>query len=177
MPPMPPPAPLSPAGAPLATFADRLLAHLIDTMLVGAVGLVLATPFLVLLVRRLSVPDPYEQTGAGAAFADFALPVLLFQAGFFVAMALLYYLYLVEYMHRRGQTLGKRAMGIRIVPVDPGRALTRGMAAKRYAVTYLGGVFIPMFTVLDGLWPLWDKPYQQSLHDKTAGTVVVKVSP
>jgi hypothetical protein len=28
----------------------------------------------------------------------------------------------------------------------------------------------------DGLWQLWDKPWQQCLHDKFAGTVVVKVS-
>ena len=29
---------------------------------------------------------------------------------------------------------------------------------------------------VDGLWQLWDKPYLQTLHDKAAQTVVVKVS-
>ncbi|MEU3454082.1 hypothetical protein ABZ671_10820 [Micromonospora sp. NPDC006766] len=29
----------------------------------------------------------------------------------------------------------------------------------------------------DGFWQLWDKPWQQCLHDKFAGTVVVKVAP
>jgi hypothetical protein len=29
---------------------------------------------------------------------------------------------------------------------------------------------------VDGLWQLWDKPFQQCLHDKAAGTVVVKLT-
>ena len=79
-------------------------------------------------------------------------------------------------MHRSGQTLGKRIMKIRVVPLDPAGSLTRGMAAKRYLVQFPAGMFVPFFSYLDGLWQLWDKPYQQSLHDKFARTVVVKVS-
>jgi hypothetical protein len=30
--------------------------------------------------------------------------------------------------------------------------------------------------LIDGFWQLWDKPFQQTLHDKAAQTVVVKVS-
>jgi len=29
---------------------------------------------------------------------------------------------------------------------------------------------------VDGLWQLWDKPFQQCLHDKAAGTVGVKLT-
>jgi hypothetical protein len=67
-------------------------------------------------------------------------------------------------------------MKIRIVPIDPSRQLTRGMAAKRYLIEYLAGSLVPFFSYVDGLWQLWDKPYQQALHDKVAQTVVVKVS-
>jgi hypothetical protein len=64
---------------------------------------------------------------------------------------------------------------VRVVPADPGRALTRGMAAKRYLVENGAGTVLPFFVYLDGLWQLWD-PYQQTLPDKAAQTVVVKVS-
>lgn len=30
-----------------------------------------------------------------------------------------------------------------------------------------------LFALLDGLWPLWD-PGRQALHDKVAGSVVIK---
>ncbi len=56
------------------------------------------------------------------------------------------------------------------------RRLTRGMAAKRYLVENVAGMLVPFLVYLDGLWQLWDKPYQQTLHDKFARTVVVKVS-
>ena len=34
---------------------------------------------------------------------------------------------------------------------------------------------MPFLSYVDGLWQLWDKPYQQTLHDKAAKTVVIKV--
>ena len=37
-------------------------------------------------------------------------------------------------------------------------------------------VIVPFFNWIDGLWQLWDKPYQQCLHDKVAQTVVIKVN-
>ena len=30
-----------------------------------------------------------------------------------------------------------------------------------------------VFVLIDCLWPLWDKPWQQAIHDKAAKTVVV----
>jgi uncharacterized RDD family membrane protein YckC len=172
-----PPPPLSPAGVPLAEFSQRLLAYMIDGALLSAVAFVVAVPAFVVLFTRLPAPDLYAtEPSLDTVFSDFFLPVLLLELGIFVLLLLLYYVYAVEFMHRTGQTLGKKAMKIRVVPIDPSRRLTRGMAAKRYAVEYLGGSFVPFLSYLDGLWQLWDKPYQQTLHDKAAQTVVVKVS-
>ena len=42
-------------------------------------------------------------------------------------------------MYRRGQTLGKKLMKLQVVPLDPAATLTRGMAAKRYLVEFVGG--------------------------------------
>ena len=169
-----PPPPLSPGGVPLAEFSQRLLAYMIDGALLAAVAAVVAVPAFLVVVLQLPQPDPYADFGT--VFAGFFLPIILLELGILALLLLLYYFYAVEFMHRTGQTLGKKAMKIRVVPIDPSRRLTRGMAAKRYAVEYVAGSFVPFLTYLDGLWQLWDKPYQQTLHDKAAQTVVVKVS-
>src|SRR6185503_2172461 len=54
-----------------------------------------------------------------------------------------------------------------VVNGDPDLALTRGHAFKRYLVER-GAALVPAMTWVDGLWQLWDKPYQQCLHDKFA---------
>ncbi|MFV2099559.1 hypothetical protein [Micromonospora sp. LOL_024] len=63
-----------------------------------------------------------------------------------------------------------------VVPLDATRTLDRRTAGKRYLVQFVGGSLVPGGSHVDGLWQLWDKPWQQCLHDKFAGTVVVKVS-
>jgi uncharacterized RDD family membrane protein YckC len=67
-----------------------------------------------------------------------------------------------------GQTLGKRALGIRVIdlarggPIGPGRAFIR----------LVGRIvsWIPLY--LGYLWMLWDTE-KQTWHDKMAGSVVV----
>ena len=160
-----------------ADFGTRLLAYLIDAVLLGAVSLVFLIPAAVLVFRRLADPVVvYNDTDPRPLFADFLLPLLLLELGAFVLILVLRYLYEVEYMHRYGQTVGKRIMKIRVMPIDPSARLTRGMAVKRYLVQFVAVIFVPFLSLIDGLWQLWDKPFQQALHDKAAQTVVVKVS-
>jgi uncharacterized RDD family membrane protein YckC len=176
---VPPPA-LGPGGQPLAQFGDRLLAYIIDVALLTVVAMVVAVPvFLVVfanLVSRIETTDPYAEPDPSVVMTEFFLPLLLVEAGLFLLVLVLYYIYDVEMMYRSGQTLGKKIMKLRIVPLDPAATLTRGAAAKRYGVQYLAGSLLPFFSYVDGLWQLWDKPYQQALHDKAAGTIVIKVS-
>ncbi|MFG2009252.1 RDD family protein [Micromonospora sp. NPDC048868] len=181
-PPRPAPA-LGPGGQPLASFGDRLLAALIDAALSTAVAMVLfLPPFLIVIWNMM---DDLTRTNPDGTLADpdptsfltdFMLPILLLELGLMVVMLGLYWLYHVEYMKRTGQTYGKRVMKLRVVPLDPAATLDRRMAGKRYAVQYVAAMFLPGLSYLDGLWQLWDKPWQQCLHDKFAGTVVVKVS-
>ncbi len=176
--PTPPPAPLSPAGQPLADFGTRLLAVLIDGAILFAVASIVALPVVFAFVysRLDELTDPYAPVEADYFLTEFFWPFLLLELGLIVLMLAAYYVYYVEMMYRSGQTLGKRLMKIRVVPAQPGRRLTRGMAAKRYLVENVGGTLVPFLFYLDGLWQLWDKPYQQTLHDKFAQTVVVKVA-
>jgi uncharacterized RDD family membrane protein YckC len=174
--PVRPPLPVSPAGAPLADFGTRLLAYLIDAVLLSVVSMVFFVPAAVLVFRRLDDSmEIYNDTDPTPFFKDFFLPLLLLELGYFVLIVALRYLYEVELMHGSGQTLGKRIMKIRVAPIDPAARLTRGMAVKRYLVQFVAVIFVPFLGLVDGLWQLWDKPYQQTLHDKAAQTVVVKV--
>ena len=174
-PPLPPPA--SPAGQPLATFLDRFLAYLVDSAVFMGVGLVLAVPVMIVFFVAV-MPDLVETqpdgTPAEPDVAAVLVPMLLIYGGIFLISLALSYIYYVEMMFRTGQTLGKRVMKIRTVTLDPNGSLTRGIAVKRLLVVYACGL-VPGLGYVDGLWQLWDKPYQQCLHDKFAKTVVVKV--
>ncbi|WP_433536016.1 RDD family protein [Micromonospora sp. CA-249363] len=177
-----PPA-LSPTGQSLASFGDRLLAWLIDTALATVVVMVLFMPvFLVLwwrMFREVTRTNPdgtLVEPDPATFLIDFFLPLLLFEIGIFVVLLGLYWLYHVEYLKRGGQTLGKKIMKLRVVPLDPTRTLDRRMAGRRWLVQYLACSLVPGLSYADGFWQLWDKPWQQCLHDKFAATVVVKVA-
>jgi uncharacterized RDD family membrane protein YckC len=175
--------PLAPDGRPLADFGTRLLAHLIDGAILTVIAMIVFVPVILLVTVNLmpDFPEPGQAYEPGATvnfdFIGFLLPILLLELGLVVLLLAAYYVYYVEMMFRSGQTVGKRLMKIQVIPIDPRETLTRGMAAKRYAVEFIGGVIVPFFSYVDGLWQLWDKPYQQTLHDKAAKTVVVKVAP
>ena len=84
-------------------------------------------------------------------------------------LGLAYYTYLEG--SPSGQTVGKRAMSIRVIdfagtgPIGPGRALIR----------YLGRIVSALPCGLGYWWMLWD-PEKQTWHDKFATTVVVPTS-
>jgi uncharacterized RDD family membrane protein YckC len=82
--------------------------------------------------------------------------------------------YEVPQLVKYGQTVGKRITKIRVRPLAEDRLPSMKEATIRFGVIALGGVFGQgVFTLLDFLFPLWDKPWQQSLHDKAAKTIVV----
>ena len=87
-------------------------------------------------------------------------------------------LYAAVALYLRETTVGKHAVGLAVRRVDGsrisfGRALVREVVARQLLFVsggaFLGG--LPM--LLDLLFPLWDDQ-AQSLHDKIAGTIVVR---
>jgi uncharacterized RDD family membrane protein YckC len=93
-----------------------------------------------------------------------------------LAMAAAYYAVLNG--SEMGQTFGKRAFGIQVRDATgEGGTIGVGRAGMRFVTVGLYRIvlFFGLFTLLDGLWPLWD-PRRQALHDKIAGSVVVRVS-
>jgi uncharacterized RDD family membrane protein YckC len=164
---------------PLAGFGRRLTAIIIDGVITGIVLLAIGAPIAFLCLRLAQNIDPGDsvdsQPDPAQVFGSFA-PVLLVEFGFYALIAAVYYLYYVELTYKSGQTVGKRIMGLRVIPLDPSARLTRGKMAIRYLLQFVAPMFVGVLPLLDGLWQLWDKPYQQTLHDKAAQTVVIKVS-
>jgi uncharacterized RDD family membrane protein YckC len=71
-----------------------------------------------------------------------------------------------------GQTVGKRALGIRVVDFDTGGPVGHGRAFVRFLVqTFISGLIV----YLGYLWMLWDRE-KQTWHDKAANSVVVPES-
>jgi uncharacterized RDD family membrane protein YckC len=69
-----------------------------------------------------------------------------------------------------GQTLGKKALGIRVVDLGGGGSIGFGRAFIRY----IGRIVSAIPLLLGYFWMLWDKE-KQCWHDKAAGDVVVPV--
>ena len=69
-----------------------------------------------------------------------------------------------------GQTIGKRALGIRVIDFSSGGPIGFGRGILRYVARILSYVVC----LLGYFWMLWDKE-KQCWHDKIATTVVVPV--
>ncbi len=70
---------------------------------------------------------------------------------------------------RTGQSLGKQAVGTRLVSIRTGQPIGALMAFLRYLCHILDS--LPCY--IGYLWPLWD-PQRQTFADKIVGTVVVR---
>ena len=135
--------PGGPSG-PRAGFWQRVAAVLLDGIIVGIVGFV--------LVIIGAVAD------SGALLA---IGYLIWIVGFAV-----YEIYF--HGSPSGQTIGKRALGIRVVDFATGGPIGYG----RSTIRWLGRIVSGIFCYLGFLWMLWDKE-KQTWHDKMANDVVV----
>lgn len=137
-----------------ASWGRRFAAYLLD-------GLVLFVP-LGIAVAVVIASDPSEDDGAWAVLAIAYLATLVLPFVYFT------------FFHgdARGQTVGKRVLGIRVASDRTGESIGYGRAFGRYAITLVFGFFfLPI--ILDYLWPLWDAK-NQTIHDKVVGSVVVR---
>ncbi|MFG1875707.1 RDD family protein [Sphaerisporangium sp. NPDC049003] len=165
-------APLPPGvPAPLAEWWERLVARIIDGVIFGIVYAILTA--ILTSIFRPSVADILANpTGS------LVLPGLL--AGIIAFGAYAAYDYVLH--SKDGQTIGKKVMKIRLAALGGG-PLDSSLVMKRSAI-YPGvmalygipvlGWLASLFVLVLGVLILIDKPLQQGLHDKLAGTVVVK---
>jgi uncharacterized RDD family membrane protein YckC len=128
-------------SGPRAGFWQRVGAQIIDS-------LVLAVPYIILVIAGLSI-------GAVYAIA--------------LVIAIAYYVTLEG--GPTGQTLGKKALGIRVIDLRAGGPIGYGRAFIRFLVE---AIFSANVLFLGYLWMLWDRE-KQTWQDKAATSVVVPV--
>jgi uncharacterized RDD family membrane protein YckC len=171
--PYPPTAPHPPSGPTpigasdlLASRGRRFFALCIDLLIY------LAPMGVVMLLLALAVisDDMTDQEQEDAVFAVFAIV-------FLVATSLYLFVYLPLTMsrhgERNGQTLGKQALGVRVVtaegvPVSYGRVMRRELLGT-WVINWVTG----LYSIVDYGFGLFDNR-RQCLHDKIASTYVIK---
>ncbi|MEV4755696.1 RDD family protein [Micromonospora sp. NPDC049559] len=182
-----PPQP-RPHGLALAQFGTRLVARLIDIVLVFLLAAAVNAYLVLRYVEEISpfYREVFRRSLAGDTSTS-GLPQVSSQAdGLQVAILLLtiacWFAYEVPAMANSGQTVGKRLMGIKVVPLAEEAPLGLGRAFRRWntlgglpsLLWYCCGIGF-LLQLFDCVSALFDRPLRQALHDKRAQTVVVQV--
>jgi uncharacterized RDD family membrane protein YckC len=131
-------------------FWIRVVAYIIDAVLLGIVGGILSVPL------GVNYSDPNSLSSAAARTSN----------GIDLVLSFAYFTLLWSYM---GATLGQRLLGMRVVDATTGQPISFGKAALRWL-----GLIISFFVCFIGvIWVAFDGR-KQGWMDKIAGTVVVR---
>jgi uncharacterized RDD family membrane protein YckC len=161
-----------PVGPPYATWGIRLGGYLIDLVIFIPVLVVLALVFR--HSHTLVVHFSMRANGGARHRRTLSLLSLLLTG----VANLVYVTILVG--GKRGQTVGMMAVGLRVVrdgaldAVGYGRAFGRALVEQVFRLLGSATIILGVVWLLDMLFPLWDKK-RQTLHDKIAKTVVLRV--
>ncbi|BCB80293.1 hypothetical protein GCM10022251_05450 [Phytohabitans flavus] len=183
---LPAPAP-RPHGLRIASLGPRVVARLIDIGMVLLLNVLVNGWFIYRLVqeyepiiqewnRRVEAREPLLQNLPQPGGQADALQVAIFIIG-----VALWFAYEVPSTANSGQTLGKRIMRIKVMAVESPNPLGFGRSLRRWNLmglpTFLWSCFCIGFILqlVDCIFPFFDRPLYQALHDKSAQTVVVEV--
>jgi uncharacterized RDD family membrane protein YckC len=147
-------------GFEFGEFGPRLVAYIIDGLIVGAVVIaaVLGWTFFALLSGGLRAGG--LDLGAGLGLGLMVILVLVLTLGYFP-----------WFWARTGATPGMRAMGLKVVRDADGGPISTGQAILRLVGYWISGAVF----YLGYIWILVDKR-RRGWHDLIAGTVVIKAS-
>ncbi|CAM5462320.1 RDD family protein [Streptomyces canus] len=121
--------------------------------------------FLGLLVDMLVFVVPYIVVVVGASTKVWALAII----GYLAVIGVAIWQLIRE--GRTGQTLGKQAVGIRLVREIDGQPLGVGMAFVRRLAHFLDS----LACYLGWLWPAWDAK-RQTFADKVCSSIVIRTN-
>jgi uncharacterized RDD family membrane protein YckC len=183
---------LGPTGTPFASFWRRLGGYLIDALILAVPTALVTAPLLLGplgdFIDEVEAIDPETLDPESPLYDPNALTDLLLSGDWWgtviligVLSLLIQGVYWIVAIGSFGRTIGGAAVGIRAVDAN-GAIPGYGRASLRFAVpagAQLIGI-IPFIGILGSLlqlliylWMLWD-PNKQGLHDKAAGTYVVR---
>ena len=152
-----------------AGFGQRLLAYIIDAIVISVLYMVIFVPLIAAIgigvaseAQNFDANDPAEVGGLVGAAMGAVFMMMLVVYGIVV----LYYT-LMESSKTQG-SLGKMAMGIKVTDMD-GNRISFGKAFLRS----FGKIISSMIMYVGYLMAAFTEK-KQGLHDMTAGTLVVK---
>jgi uncharacterized RDD family membrane protein YckC len=140
----PPPAPATSSTAQYASFGRRFVAILMDGFIIMLISMAINVPFVIFLPDLASLGT---LIGYGCS--------------------LFYYVYFIG---SRGQTLGKMALGIKVVKTDGSPVGYLNAFLREVVGKFISGLVFG----IGYLWMLSD-PRKQTWHDKIANTIVLKI--
>ncbi|MBO3740525.1 RDD family protein [Actinoplanes flavus] len=174
-----------PHGLALAGLGRRLTARLVDIAAVLVLNILVNGYFVYLYWQDFSpiLTDYMDQMKAGVAAPVVQQPSERMQTlsvAIVMIATLLWLLYEAPSIASTGQTLGKRLLGIKVVPVEKigaigfGRAFTRWARLGMWTLFWWCGIGL-IIQFVAALSPVFDTRLRQAWHDKAAATVVVAV--
>lgn len=141
---------------------------MIDSIVYGLVALLAAIPGVILIILGLDDCDQSNNEitcdlqGSDAGLIAGGVGLIL--VGVLAVM-----LWYVRSLGKTGQTIGRKAVGIKVVRSATQQPLGFGAALGR---TLFAGVFSSAIFYLGYLWMLWDDK-NQTWHDKVVDSIVI----
>ncbi|HEX5188755.1 MAG TPA: RDD family protein [Streptosporangiaceae bacterium] len=172
------PAAAAAGGSELASRPRRLAAFAIDAAILTLVTGALWGRLFASLANRLTAAtsidprNPAARGAVGRALGHTTGPYLI-ELVATIVLAILYYWLLTGYW---GTTIGKRSLSLWVVTASDGSPACLLRSFMRALIFVLGGEVVPLFFLADNGWLLGDRR-RQALHDKVAGTLVVRRPP
>ena len=152
-----------PTGGTPGGMGKRLLARIIDGVLLFVVLMIFAVPMGVFSAFSSSSSSTAVNGAGIAANLGFNLIALLIGAGYEIGM-----------IGARGATIGKQLVGIKVINIETGAIPGFGPAALRWLIPTIGSFFCGIGELLVYISPFFDNSgRQQGWHDKVAKTQVV----
>lgn len=166
-----------PAGGPtVASMGRRFGARVIDGVAFTVIYIILGVVGVASAFESAQDCDPGSVT-YDSCMNDAGSDIMASVGAVVGALAVIGLLYEWLMTALVGGTLGKLAVGIRVVDAETGQKPGMGGAFVRYIIPLVGSLACGIGSLLVYLSPFWDKSgRQQGWHDKAAKTMVVQRS-
>ena len=177
----------TPDGQPLSGWWARVGAYVVDQIVIGIVAMLIGFPQLRAVAHEYAVffQETLQRPASTSALtsntqltADIAGPMAVLA----LITLVVGFVYNVGFLKWRAATPGKLLLGLRVRRRDVAGPLPWGTVLLRWlgqswpsflSLVPVLGLLVGFYPTLDDLWPLWDGK-RQALHDKVAGTNVVR---
>ena len=135
-----------------AGFWERVGAYIIDVIILGVIGLVIG-----LFIGQ-----------SRTIYTDSSFYTVYFSTSNLISLVINWLYFAIQESSASQATIGKRALGLKVTSMNGGR-ISFGQASGRF----FGKILSAIILLIGFLMMLWDDK-KQTLHDKLAGTLVVK---